>query len=250
MTMNSLLFFSYGSRSPLAAIKHNPDIAPPTCSNNKHTLRAHPLLVLTLSIACLTCGLTPHSKGDELNGVAISLYGWNGAALPFKFHNDRLTLWQCRATCGKVNRVSIKATALAAGKDRVLASLDAPLESGASGTLFVVHASEGQQGAASDDYLASIGLSFENISRDTAAARDDLWKNRTLVHFITPREDFTCVAGDSKVICLLMFGDPDEAEDERDLVAEAAAAGDVKKLVRSASACMHTYVVIVELQVE
>lgn len=195
-----------------------------------------------------TIGGEPFSPDDQ--AVLIHTHGWDGASLPFEFREDRLTLWHCRATCGAVRRARLKAIAFVKGEQRQLADVSGPMVAGSTGTLYVVRSEPAQREARKDEKLVAIGFSFDGVSRDAAVPANDAAKNRQMVRFIAPREDFCCGVGEEEMLSVFLFGSAIDGADEQERVSDAAAHGDLNELFDAAKACERTTVVIIVIAAE
>ena len=201
-------------------------------------------------LCCLVETISGEPFSPEDQAVLIHTHGWDGASLPFEFREDRLTLWHCRATCGAVRRVSVKAIAFAKGEQRQLADVSGPMVAGSTGTLYVVRSEPVQREARKDEKLVAIGFSFEGVSRNAAVPANDAATNHQMVRFIAPREDFCCGVGEEKMLSVCLFGSAIDDADEQERVSDAAAHGDLNKLFHTAKACQRTTVVIIVIAAE
>ena len=193
-------------------------------------------------------GATPLSREEPV--ILVRPHGWDGASLPFDFHEDRLTLWHCRATCGTLDILRMRAIALVDGHQQTLAEISGPTAAGGEGTLYVVSSERAKRESTSQEGVLAIGFSFEGIKRNTPAIASDALGNQQMVSFIAPRQDFRCGVSEERMLCVFLFGRAGEGTDEQKRVSDAAVEGDLVKLLDSAKACDQTSVVVVLIAAE
>jgi hypothetical protein len=182
--------------------------------------------------------------------IVVNPLGWDGASLPFEYHQERLIVWQCRARCGTLDIVRMKSVAFVDGCQQPLAEVSGHIVAGGAGTLYVVRSERSKRESRGKEGLVAIGFAFESIERNNAVLAPNVAENRTMVRFIAAREEFRCGIGEEKMLCVFLFGSGTEPAGEHERVSDAAARGDLVKVFDVAKSCKQTSVVIVFVTAE